>query len=129
MAQTIQRTRIPIVRLDGLTALTDGDWMKFIQIQDRETDKMYLRADPQSDYHRDILCKFRDEAHSTLRIQHQEGRFFCPGGGRIRRDHARQEIKIYDYSVDFGKYDIKTVKAIATPYLRRKLPGWKATFE
>lgn len=132
MTQTIRQPRVPIVRLEGLTTLTDviyGSWMKFIQIQDCETEKMYLRAGPQSEYHRDILRKFKDKAFNMLGTPPQEGRFFCPGGGRIQRDHTWYEVKFYDYSDEFGEYDIARVKAIATPYIRRKLPGWKAIFE
>lgn len=133
LPDTIRRinpNRMPSITLEGITTLANRDWMKFIQIQDQETDRMYLRAGPRSDYHRDILRKFENEALNTLRpgIHPWEWRFSCLGGGRIRRDYIQQEVEIYDYSDEFGKYDIAIVKSIARPYIRRKLPGWAVIF-
>lgn len=95
------------VRMD-----TSGSF-KYIQIicQTDQGDQTVVRGWRDCDYHADILDKFQKD-------EPQNGKVWCPGGGRITIDG--QKITVFGYSIGFGRANHEKTCEI----LKEAMPGF-----
>ncbi len=80
-----------------------------------EVSKLLVRGTASAEYHADIF----DPEDEKLREAGLDGQ--CLGGGRILHESANKYLKVYGYSVGFGKADhTKTIDVLKSAY-----PGYK----
>lgn len=78
---------------------------------DKEHSKLLVRGNLSAEYHADVF----DVEDERLRAKGLDGQ--CLGGGRILHDPAKKFIRVYGYSVGFGRADhTKTVEVLKTKY-------------
>jgi len=69
---------------------------------------MLVRGDRSAKYHDDTLQEcIRKWTEEGVRVSAK-----CPGGGRIERNDDEKTIKIYGYSVGYGKPDHSITQSI-----------------
>ncbi|ESN91637.1 hypothetical protein HELRODRAFT_108413 [Helobdella robusta] len=91
--------KVPVVEIDR-----DGVF-KYILVEASSggQKKLLVRGDQESPYHADVLEKLEDK----LKKENLRMELRCTGGGRIDHDSKNKHIKVYGYSVGFGKADHK----------------------
>ena len=88
------------------TEIIPGD-----QPEEKETSKLLVRGYNWAEYHADIY----DPTEEKLRKKGLDGQ--CLGGGRIIHKPQEKYIKVYGYSVGFGRADhTKTVDVLKAYY-------------
>jgi phosphohistidine phosphatase len=74
-----------------------------------------VRGFTRAEYHADIY----DEVEEPLRIMGLDAQ--CLGGGRIKHDKANKYIKVYGYSMGYGKANHERT----VDELKKKYPAYK----
>ena len=78
---------------------------------DNEHSKLLVRGNVRAEYHADVY----DIEDERLRAKGLDGQ--CLGGGRIFHDPSKKFIRVYGYSVGFGRADhTKTVAVLRNKY-------------
>lgn len=78
---------------------------------EEEHSKLLVRGNCEAEYHADVY----DVEEEIIRKKGLDSQ--CLGGGRILHDPTKKYIKVYGYSVGFGKADhTKTVEVLKTKY-------------
>ena len=105
---------------DWPAAVIDDGTFKYVLIEayatdpdqpDEEHSKLLVRGNLRAEYHADVY----DVEEEFLRDKGLDCQ--CLGGGRIFHDKSKKYIKVYGYSVGFGRADhTKTVEVLKSKY-------------
>jgi len=105
---------------DWPASVIDNGTFKYVLIEayatdpenpDQEHSKLLVRGNITAEYHADVY----DVEEESLRDKGLDCQ--CLGGGRILHEKSRKYIKVYGYSVGFGRADhTKTVEVLKATF-------------
>ncbi|TAL49470.1 hypothetical protein EPN83_00385 [Patescibacteria group bacterium] len=111
-------SKIPVVAIRG-----PGRKYLLIQVTDDSRKRtLFLRADTDSSFHRDILAKFEKE----IMVTDPNVKIFPLGGGKILLNHIAKTIKLWGWSTEFGP---SPDTAVVGRMLAREFAGYKVLFD
>lgn len=96
---------------------SEGDF-KFVQLKYKE--KTILYGNSEGILHRNLYHLFLDEFGNEF----ENRNIICVGGGRICIDKENKILEAYNYSDDYGKFNISVVKEILTKFIEENMRGF-----
>ncbi len=113
------------------TVVTDKISGKFIQIRNKQTEYLVFSPKELTPYHANLVEKFcRDRGLKGAyrgegkRFDIREPEWKIVGGGKIDIDKSRKQIRLYDNSLAYGRFDSKGLAEKIR--LTEKFPDYEA---
>ena len=98
-------------------ALSDKIAGKFVQMQNDSAENLVFSPKEVSRYHADIVGRFCDERgisgvynNALKRFDIHDHEWAVTGGGKFERDRIKKQLRLYDDSMAYGKFNGQGLK-------------------